>query len=110
MIYSDAYFCSKNIMNSAVLKLFNEHFVLNSKKKLHQAIQSLRTSYQCLKKLAQSHQCLRNIKRQVRKREQTKIKLETMVNEFPILSIRKAASAFCVSPRLIYRVLHDDMH
>ena len=93
-------------MNSAELKLFNEHFVLNSKEKLHQAIQSLRTSYQCLKKLAQSHQCLRNIKRQV----QTKIKLETMVNELPNLSIRKAASAVGVSPTLIYHVLHDDMH
>ena len=44
------------------------------------------------------------------KREQTKIKLETMVNEFPNLSIRKAASAVGVSPTLIYHVLHDDMH
>ncbi len=44
------------------------------------------------------------------KREEAKIKLETMVTEFPSLSIRKAASAVGVSPTLIYHVLHDDMH
>ena len=44
------------------------------------------------------------------KRQDTKNKLETMLAEFPNLSIRKAASSLDVSPTLVYHVLHDDMH
>lgn len=45
-----------------------------------------------------------------KKRENTKNQLETMVSEFPNLSIRKAASAIGVSTKLIYHILHDDFH
>jgi hypothetical protein len=36
--------------------------------------------------------------------------LETLVNDFLNLSIRKAASAVGVSSKLILIILHDDMH
>ena len=46
----------------------------------------------------------------IKKREDAKNELETMVTEFPNLSLRKAASAIGVSPTLVYHVLHDDLH
>ena len=45
-----------------------------------------------------------------KKRQEAKNQLETMVTEFPKLSIRKAASAVGVSPTLVYNILHDDLH
>jgi len=49
-------------------------------------------------------------KKTSQKREETKIKLEAMVAEFPNLSVRKYASAAEVSPTLIFNILHDDIH
>jgi hypothetical protein len=53
--------------------------------------------------------------KQERRRSQVKSdrkpkKLQTMVNDFPNLSIRKAASAFGVYPTLILTILHDVLH
>ena len=44
------------------------------------------------------------------KRQEAKNKLETMVSDFPNLSIRKAASAVGVSPLLAHNIPHDDLH
>jgi hypothetical protein len=44
------------------------------------------------------------------KRKEAKNQLETMIAEFPNLSIRKAAAAIQVSPTLVYTILHDDLH
>lgn len=51
-----------------------------------------------------------NKKEPSQKRQEVKNQLETMVTEFPNLSIKKAASAIGVSPTLVYNVLHDDLH
>ena len=78
-------------------------------------------------KVAPGHQIIKNIvqafektgsvvpgrsKRQIptQKRQEAKKQLETMVKEFPNLSIRKAASAVNVSTTLVYSILHDDLH
>lgn len=78
-------------------------------------------------KTAPGHQIIQNIvkafentgsvvptrsKRQERtqKRDEAKNKLEIMVQNFPKLSIRKAASAIGVSPTLVFNILHDDLH
>ena len=39
-----------------------------------------------------------------------KNQLESLVSDFPQLSIRKAASAVGVSPTLVYQIFHDDLH
>ena len=44
------------------------------------------------------------------KREDAKIRLETMATDFSTFSISKAASAVGVSPTLVYRILRDDLH
>ncbi len=44
------------------------------------------------------------------KRSATRNQLETLVRDFPNLSVRKAASAAGVSPTLIFTILHDDLH
>lgn len=44
------------------------------------------------------------------KRKEAKKQLETMISDFPQLSIRKASSAIGVSSTMIYTVLHDDLH
>ena len=44
------------------------------------------------------------------KRQVAKNELEKMVDEFPNLSVRKAASALQVSTTLIFSILHDDFH
>ena len=44
------------------------------------------------------------------KREMAKNQLESLISDFPQLSIRKAASAVCVSPTLVYYIFHDDTH
>jgi len=44
------------------------------------------------------------------KREMAKKQLESLVSDFPQLSIRKAASAVSVSPKLVYYIFHDDMN
>lgn len=44
------------------------------------------------------------------KRQDAKIQLETMVSEFPNLSLRKMASSLNISPTLVFNILHDDMH
>jgi hypothetical protein len=44
------------------------------------------------------------------KREEAKSAVEQMFEEFPQLSIRKAASALTVSPTLVYHILHEDLH
>ena len=36
--------------------------------------------------------------------------LESLVSDFPQLSIRKAASDVGVSPTLVYHIFHDDLH
>ena len=51
-----------------------------------------------------------NRNKRSKKREEAKNQLETMVADFPNLSIRKAASAVGVSPKLVYTILHDDLH
>jgi hypothetical protein len=49
-------------------------------------------------------------KEPTQKRQEVKNQLETMVTEFPKLTIRKAASAIGVSPTHIFNILHDDLH
>ena len=44
------------------------------------------------------------------KRLMAKNQLESLVSDFPQLSIRKAASVVGVSPTLVYYIFHDDMH
>ena len=44
------------------------------------------------------------------KRQEAKNKLETMVSDFPNLSIRKAAFAVGFSPSLAHNILQDDLH
>ena len=44
------------------------------------------------------------------KRQEAKNQLETMHMKFTKFSIRKASSAIGVSSKMIYTVLHDDLH
>lgn len=44
------------------------------------------------------------------KRQQAIIQLKPIVENYPTISIRKAASAVGVSPTLVYHVFHDDLH
>ena len=44
------------------------------------------------------------------KRKNAKNQLETMAMDFSAIPIRKAASAAGVSPKLVYHILHDDLH
>ena len=44
------------------------------------------------------------------KRQAAKIELEKLAADFPSFSIRKAASAVGVSPKLVYKVYTDDLH
>ena len=53
---------------------------------------------------------LRRVRDPTQKRQEAKKKLETMVSDFPNLSIRKAASAVGVSPSSAHNILHDDLH
>ena len=44
------------------------------------------------------------------KREDAKKQIESMIAEFPNLSIRKMSSASSVSTTLVFHILHDDLH
>ena len=110
-IWKNAYFWSKRLQ-------FNEYFVgqrawqtdwqfKHEKAPDAKVIKNIINSFE---KTGSVKDIPRIVRDPTQKRQEAKNKLETMVSDFPNLSIRKAASAVGVSPSLAHNILHDDLH
>ena len=91
---------------SLIQKAWSSKF-WNSKAPSHSVIKNIISNFEKTGSVSEKSQ---NQKKTGPKREKAKNELKKLVEDFPTLSIRKAASAVGVSPTLVYQIFTYDLH